>query len=263
MVIYIYFVDFVLFRRSQPRALRFALRDVIEPELRGDQPARADLTLNELVELYLERHVANVRPRTIATLTERLRHAERAFGNVPLRELERMAGDIAVARAADASPRPHASMPRRRRPLGPPRRTPVAGRNPQPPPRAIRAYGRDELDAIAAELHPAYAPLPIAAATGLRPQESRIALERRDIDRRARVLNVVRTMSAVRSSILARRAPAAASCSRCAPSPRWTGCRHFPLIFPAARRPAGLAQLVAARVGAGDRGVRRRAPGAF
>ena len=72
---------------------------------------------------------------------------------------------------------------------------PLAGRNPQPPPRAIRAYSRDELVAIAAELHPAYAPLPVfAAATGLRPQEWQ-ALERRDIDRRGRALNVVRTTS--------------------------------------------------------------------
>ena len=43
-------------------------RDHIEPALRGDAPARADLTLNELVGLYLERHAATVRPRTIVTL---------------------------------------------------------------------------------------------------------------------------------------------------------------------------------------------------
>lgn len=59
----------------------------------------------------------------------------------------------------------------------------------------MRTYSRAELGAIAAELHPAYRPLPVlVAGTGLRPEEWQ-ALERRDIDRRARVLNVVRTVS--------------------------------------------------------------------
>jgi integrase len=70
-----------------------------------------------------------------------------------------------------------------------------AGRNRQPSPRAVRVYSRPELDAIAAELHPAYAALPMfAAATGLRPEEWQ-ALDRRNIDRRARVVNVLRTVS--------------------------------------------------------------------
>jgi integrase len=71
----------------------------------------------------------------------------------------------------------------------------LAGRNPQPPPRPVRAYTIDELDAIAAELVPAYRPLPaFAAATGLRPEEWQV-LERRDIDRTAGVLAVRRTIS--------------------------------------------------------------------
>jgi Phage integrase, N-terminal SAM-like domain len=57
------------------------------------------LTLAELVDLYLERHAATVRPRTIDTLRERLRHAVRAFGNIPLRDLERMSGEMAGWRA--------------------------------------------------------------------------------------------------------------------------------------------------------------------
>lgn len=36
----------------------------------------------------------------------------------------------------------------------------LAGRNPQPSPRAVRAYTPAELEAIAAELQPAYRPLP-------------------------------------------------------------------------------------------------------
>src|SRR5215218_9291388 len=61
-------------------------RDVIEPELRGEAPARPELTLAELIEVYLERHAASVRPRTIVTLRERLVHATKAFGDVPLHE---------------------------------------------------------------------------------------------------------------------------------------------------------------------------------
>ena len=67
---------------------------MIEPQLRGETPVR-ELTFSELIPLYLERHAANVRPRTVATLTERLRHAERQFGEIPLRDLERMSGGIA------------------------------------------------------------------------------------------------------------------------------------------------------------------------
>jgi integrase len=71
----------------------------------------------------------------------------------------------------------------------------LAGRNPQPPPRPVRAYTRAEVDAIATELPPAYRPLPIfAAATGLRPEEW-LPLERRDLDRQTRIVNVRRTVS--------------------------------------------------------------------
>jgi integrase len=52
-----------------------------------------------------------------------------------------------------------------------------------------------ELDALAAELSKRYRPLPaFAAATGLRPEEW-AALERRDVDRRGGLVNVLRTVS--------------------------------------------------------------------
>jgi integrase len=71
----------------------------------------------------------------------------------------------------------------------------LAGANPKPPPRAIRAYTRAELDAIAAELGPEHRPLPdFGAATGLRPEEW-AALERGDVDRGLGVLSVRRTVT--------------------------------------------------------------------
>jgi integrase len=178
-------------------------RNVIEPELRGDPAPMPDLTLVELVEMYLDRHAATVRPRTITTLRERLRHAIAAFGDVPLRDLERMSGDIASWQARLPERSRYGVVQALRQTLGAAVRwgyigsnpARAAGQNRQPAPRIVRVYTRDELDAIAAELGPAYRPLPIfAAATGLRPAEFQ-ALERRDVDRRARVLNVVRTVS--------------------------------------------------------------------
>jgi len=72
----------------------------------------------------------------------------------------------------------------------------AAGRNRQPAARTVRAFTRAEVDALAAELAPAYAPLPaFAAATGLRPGEW-AALQRGDVDRRAGILNVRRSLSA-------------------------------------------------------------------
>ena len=71
----------------------------------------------------------------------------------------------------------------------------AAGENPQPAPRTIRAYTLAELGALEAELGPAYGPVvPLAAATGLRPQEW-LPLERRDINRERRVLLVDRVVS--------------------------------------------------------------------
>jgi integrase len=74
----------------------------------------------------------------------------------------------------------------------------AVGRNRQPAARPVRVFTNAELDAIAAELSPMYAPLPgFAAATGLRPEEW-AALERRDVDRKAGILSVRRTVSEVR-----------------------------------------------------------------
>jgi integrase len=177
-------------------------RDVIEPQLRGDPVSAPEITLAELIPLYLERHGATVRPRTVDTLRERLGHAERAFGSIPLRELADMASEVAAWRARQPRSR-YARLGALRQCLeaavrwGYLDRNPakLAGRNRQPSPRAVRVFSRDELDAIALELPPAFAPLPaFAAATGLRPEEWQ-ALERRDVDRAAGVVSVTRTVS--------------------------------------------------------------------
>jgi integrase len=176
---------------------------VIEPTLRGETVPMPDVTLREFDTLYLERHGANVRPRTISTLRERLRHAERDFGDVPLRELARMRDEIAAWRARQPERVRHARMSALRQALTaavrwgymPTNPAIEAGANPKPAPRTVRAFNRAELEALAVELSPAYRTLPaFAAATGLRPEEWQ-ALERGDIDRRSRVVNVRRTVS--------------------------------------------------------------------
>jgi integrase len=178
-------------------------RDAIEPELRGEPTAMPALTLAELVDLYLERHAASVRPRTILELRKRLRYAVTAFGDVPLRDLERMSGEIAGWRTKLPERSRYGVTQALRQTLeaacrwGHMTRNPakLAGRNPQPPPRPVRAYTNTELDAITAELSARFRPLPaFAAGTGLRPEEW-MALERRDVDRDAGVLAVRRTVS--------------------------------------------------------------------
>jgi integrase len=178
-------------------------RTIIEPQLRGEPAALPDLTLAAFIELYLERHAASVRPRTIATLRDRLQHATRAFGAIPLTELERMGDEIAGWQAQLPPRAGHGITQALRQVLDAAvrwermNRNPakIAGRNPKPAPRTVRAFTRAELDTIALELPPTHRPLPaFAAATGLRPEEWQ-ALVRRDIDRAAGLLNVRRTVS--------------------------------------------------------------------
>jgi integrase len=187
---------------SKSAALKH-FRDVVEPQLHGEPAPLPDLTLAEFADVYLVRHAAVVRGRTIKILRDRLKYANHNFGEIKLSELERMSGELAGWRATLPAGSRFGIMAALRQTLGaavdwgyidqnPAKK---AGKNPQPPPRPIRPYTFAELDGIACELSAEYEPLPdFAAATGLRPEEW-MALERRHVDRRAGVVNVHQTVS--------------------------------------------------------------------
>jgi integrase len=254
-------------KRTSPFPSRSAAlthyHDVIEPQLRGEPTQLPELTLAEFAPLYLERHGATVRPRTIQTLRERLVHATRAFGDVPLRDLERMMGEIASWQVKLPERSRYGIVQALRQALeaavrwGYTTRNPatLAGRNRQPAPRPIRAYTAGEVEAIAAELSPQYQPLPaFVAATGLRPEEWQ-ALERRDVERRARVLNVLRTVSSGEVVELAKTNGARRQVPLSGRA--LAEARHAAPVPVEAREAARPRPLPAAAVGTGDRGVRR------
>ncbi len=193
-------------------------RDVIEPRLRGEETGPA-LTLDDLCERYLARQTKVRSPRTVSTLRERLVRPREEFGAVALADLERMADEIAEWRLTLPDRYAHAVMGAFRQVLaagvrwGRLGRNPAvsAGDNPAPPARPVRAFTLNELEALEAELAPAYAPLvPLAAATGLRPAEW-AALERADVERARRLLTVrgTKTAGSARQVPLSTRALAA------------------------------------------------------
>jgi integrase len=222
---------------SSAKAAREYYRDVILPELEGRAPAaRPAVTLDELCDRFLERHAAARSPRTIRSLRERLVRSRTAFGDRPVDSLE-------PAELADFA----AGLPERWRPavigalrqvleagirygaFDGPNPALLAGPNPAPPPRPVRVYSLEELDALEAELGPTLGPVvPFAAATGLRPSEW-AELERRHVDRDRRVLTVdgAKTRGSRREVPLAARALEALD--------RVPARLDVPLIFPAER----------------------------
>jgi integrase len=173
-------------------------RDVIEPGSIRANGSRDPEIFSALVDVYLERHGRIRSASTIRTLRHRLRRPLDAYGDVTLRELEGMAGDLADFRATLPERFAHDVMRAFRQVLAAGVRygyvstNPAvgAGDNPAPTPRPVRTFTLAELDALEAELGPTYGPaVPLVAATGLRPLEW-ARLERRDVDRGRRVLTV-------------------------------------------------------------------------
>jgi len=166
--------------------------------LRREQRVSRSLTLAELVEAYLEQH--DVDPVTIEKLRWLLGKAVAALGDRSIGELRSQ--EIAAWRIALSPGYRFDATQALRQVLS---RAVVWGMidvnparlgvdNPSPRRREQRPFESwAELDAVAANLAPRYRPMVIfAAATGLRPAEW-LALERRDIDRGARVVYVRRS----------------------------------------------------------------------
>jgi integrase len=168
--------------------------------IRREQGIARSLTLAELVEVYLGQH--DVDPATLEKLRCLLVKSVAVFGERPIGELRSQ--EIAVWRMTLPSGSRFDATQALRQVLA---RAVVWGmidvnpaklgvENPTPRRKEKRPFESwAELEAVAANLPRRYAPLVIfAAATGLRPEEW-IALERRDLDREARVVYVSRSFT--------------------------------------------------------------------
>jgi integrase len=168
--------------------------------LRREQRVSGSLTVAELVEAYLAQD--DVDAVTIEKLHWLLGKAVAAFGDRPVGELRSQ--EIAAWRIALSPGYRFDATQALRQVLA---RAVLWGLidvnpakrgvdNPSPRRREQRPFESwAELDAVAANLAPRYRPMVIfAAATGLRPAEW-LALEWRDVDRRARVVYVRRSFT--------------------------------------------------------------------
>lgn len=178
-------------------------RDEVAPRL--GLGTRPDLTLTEFVERFLAAHAAEVDPRTIRTLRERLARPLAEFGDRSLDDLARSVPDIAAWQA---------TLPNGYRPkiLGAfsqvldraiawklirenPVRLARTGKRRVARRREIDPFTRSEVDRLAVELGPLYGPMIVfASETGLRPGEL-AAFEQWDIDHDAGVAYVRRVVA--------------------------------------------------------------------
>jgi integrase len=168
--------------------------------LRRERRISRSLTLAELVEAYLEQH--DVDPVTVEKLRWLLGKAVAVFGDRPVGELR--SEEIAAWRIALSPGYRFDATQALRQVLS---RAVLWGMidvnpaklgvdNPSPRRREQRPFESwAEIDAVAANLASHYGPMvTFAAATGLRPAEW-LALERRDVDREARVVYVRRSFT--------------------------------------------------------------------
>jgi integrase len=157
----------------------------------------AQITLGELADEYLAQHEAA--PRTIAKLGWLLARATSAFGG--RRVVDLRSEEIGAWRATLPEGHRFEATQALRQLLNRAVAWKILDSNPAKVgvdnPRRQHSEKRPfeswaEIDALAAQLGPIYGPMVVfAAATGLRPSEW-IALEQRDLDRKARVVYVRR-----------------------------------------------------------------------
>lgn len=183
---------------SKSAALAY-FRDEIRPRLAGASSIDPSMTLERFTEVYLASRGDEISPNTHRVLTDRMRQANRTFGDVRLRDLERKAPEIAAWRSTLSAGSRRDITQALRQVLeqavrwGAMTRNPakLAGPNPQPKRKEVVPFTHDELELLAAELGPWEPMMRFAAATGLRPSEY-VALERRNARRDEGVILVER-----------------------------------------------------------------------
>jgi integrase len=203
-------------------------------------------TVDELVEAFLARH--RVDEATLRKLRSQLRHATDAFGERRLETLQPIELDVWRSQLPALSA--HYIFRAFRQVLEYALAMGLLERNPTAQIKNVRASvdvrrglrpfeSWEQLEAIAAELDPRFAAIPLVlVGTGLRPEEL-FALERRDLDLEAGILSIERVYSQRRlkdckkSSRQRRRVPLR---QRVVQALRTLPPRlDTPLLFPAAR----------------------------